>query len=280
MPVVVVGNITVGGTGKTPLVIALAQRLASLGHRPGIISRGYGGTQADAPRLVDQADGPEHVGDEPVLMRRRSGVPVAVGRDRVAAARMLVTSHGCDVIVSDDGLQHRRLYRDVAIVVIDGSRGLGNGWCLPAGPLRESRSALGRADIRVSNGPGVAADFDMRMAGARLFALDHVGAGMNLEALRGLTVHAVAGTGNPERFFRQLEAAGLTIERHPFPDHHAFSATDFSFAAADSVILMTEKDAVKCENLAIPGSAYYLPVDAELEPAFYHRIEELLSAAR
>ena len=276
-PVVVVGNLTAGGTGKTPLVVALARQLGQRGYRPGIISRGYGGSVGDTPHRVRDADGPDKVGDEAVLLCRRSGAPVVVGADRVAASRQLVESQGCDVIVSDDGLQHYRLHRDVAVVVIDGSRGFGSGWCLPAGPLREPLSALDRADIRISNGPGVAADFVMTMAGAELRAVNNPGVVSSLSTLLAQPVHAVAGTGNPERFFQQLESAGLRILRHPFPDHHAYVSADFDFADDDSVIVMTEKDAVKCENLAIAGSVFYLSVEAELDPAFFDRVEELVS---
>lgn len=276
-PVVVVGNLTVGGTGKTPLVIALARELAGRGWRPGIISRGYGGTVGAGPHRVTGEDAAVRVGDEAVLMFRRGGVPLAVGSDRVAAGRLLVESARCDVIISDDGLQHHRLRRDVAVVVIDGSRGLGNGWCLPAGPLRGPSSALKGADITVVNGEDGEADFRMTMAGDRLESVGG-GASLPLAALSGRRVHAVAGTGNPDRFFRRLEAAGLLLRRHPFPDHHAYEAADFSFAGADDVVVMTEKDAVKCAGLEIPGQVHYLPVQAALTPEFFGRVETLLGA--
>ena len=261
-PVVVVGNLTVGGTGKTPLVIWLARHLTERGLRVGIVSRGYGSEAAEAPRQVDETSNWQDVGDEPLLLYRGTRCVTLIGRDRVAAAQALVT-RGVDVIVSDDGLQHLRLARDCEIVVIDGTRGFGNGRMLPAGPLREPVSHVADADIIVIN--GVAEHSSLRRVGLNIEAralqmtllpgdavrLDGREPPRSLEAFRGRSVHAVAGIGNPARFFRDLRARGLDVMEHAFPDHHPFAAHDLSFGD-DLPVLMTEKDAVKCASFADP----------------------------
>jgi tetraacyldisaccharide 4'-kinase len=260
-PVVVVGNLTVGGTGKTPLVIWLARHLTERGLRVGIVSRGYGSQAAEAPRQVHETSNWQDVGDEPLLLYRGTQCITLIGRDRVAAAQALVT-RGVDVIVSDDGLQHLRLARDCAIVVIDGTRGFGNGRMLPAGPLREPVSRVADADVIVIN--GVAEHSSLRRVGsieARALQmtllpgdavrLDGREPPRSLEAFRGRSVHAVAGIGNPARFFRDLRARGLDVMEHAFPDHHPFAAHDLSFGD-DLPVLMTEKDAVKCASFADP----------------------------
>ncbi len=257
-PVLVVGNLSVGGTGKTPLVIWLADRLAAAGRRPGIMTRGYRGS-AGAARLVGAEDSAALVGDEPVVLARRTGLPVAIGRARVEAARLLIGA-GCDVLVSDDGLQHYALSRDVEIVVIDGERRFGNGWLLPAGPLRESPRRLGRVDAIVLNG-GVpsAGELAMRLEPGMVIGL-RGGAPVPLADFAGRTVHAVAGIANPQRFFRLLRAAGLEVIEHPFDDHADFRAADIRFADRNPV-LMTEKDAVKCAGFADDRHAF-VPVEA------------------
>ncbi len=271
VPLVVVGNITAGGSGKTPLVLYLAHELARLGRRPGIISRGYAGT-ASAVRSVAANSDPREVGDEPLLMARRAICPVFVGRDRVAAARALLMAHPkCDVLLADDGLQHLRLARDVEIIVLD-ERGCGNGWPLPAGPLREPPRRIAAASALVLNGAaatvpaGVAAPavFRMRLDGARLYGVRDPARSCGPEQLSGMRLHAIAGIGDPGRFFRQLEDLGLRFDRHAFPDHHVFRAADIAFAGADA-LLMTEKDAVKCTAFA-PDHAWVLPVEARLAP--------------
>ena len=269
-PVVVVGNLTVGGTGKTPLVAWLAQRLTRCGLRVGIVSRGYG-RSFDEPHLVEPDSSWREVGDEPLLLRRRTGCLTMVGRERVAAAKALV-AHGVDVIVADDGLQHLPLARDCEIVVVDGARGFGNGRLLPAGPLREPGSRLLRADITVVNGrtehqslrqqlaPGAAA-LTMEMAGGNACRVDSAAPEQPLESFRGRGVHAVAGIGNPARFFRDLREKGLDIVEHPFADHHPFAAHDLEFG--DTLpVLMTEKDAVKCRDFASPR-LWYVPIVAQ-----------------
>jgi tetraacyldisaccharide 4'-kinase len=269
-PVIVVGNLTVGGTGKTPLVAWLAQRLTQLGLRVGIVSRGYG-RSFDEPHLVEPDSSWREVGDEPLLLRRRTGCLTIVGRERVAAAKALV-AHGVDVIVADDGLQHLQLARDCEIVVVDGSRGFGNGRLLPAGPLREPESRLLRADITVINGrtehqslrAGPAA-LTMVMAGGNACRVDSATPDRPLESFCGQRVHAVAGIGNPERFFRDLREKGIDVVEHPFADHYPFAPQDLQFDDALPV-LMTEKDAVKCRDFANPR-LWYVPIVAQFGEA-------------
>jgi tetraacyldisaccharide 4'-kinase len=268
VPVLVVGNLTVGGTGKTPLVLWLVDRLREQGFRPGIVSRGYGSKQGRQPISVTPDSAAAQVGDEPLLLARRSACPVMIHPDRVRAARALLATHSVNVIVSDDGLQHYRLARDLEIAVLDGQRRYGNGRLLPAGPLREPLSRLRSIDFMVCNGahpgPGEAA---MTLQGDNAVSI--------VDPLRvrplgrfglGARVHAVAGIGNPARFFAHLRGAELVPIEHPFPDHHAFSADDFAFPDALPII-MTEKDAVKCRGLCGPN-AWYVPVQARLDSEF------------
>lgn len=271
-PVVVVGNISVGGTGKTPLTIALVEALRARGRRPGVVSRGHGGDQ-HGPLLLKGSPDPARVGDEPCLMHA-SGLQVAVGRDRPAAARLLLEA-GCDVIVADDGLQHYRLARDVEICVIDGMRRFGNGRLLPLGPLREPLTRLRGVDFRVCNG-GVAepGEVPMRLDGARAQALDS-SESRSLTAFRGQRVHAVAGIGNPARFFDSLRSHGLTVIEHPFADHHAFVATDLDFGDG-APVLMTAKDAVKCCAFA-RSNCWSVPVRAELPSAFFDALDQRIA---
>lgn len=268
VPVIVVGNLAVGGTGKTPVVAWLAGKLAEAGLRTGIVSRGYGGRARGVVHVGPDTD-PAVAGDEPVLLARRTGLPVVVGRDRVAAARALLEHAGVDVIVSDDGLQHYRLARDFEIVVVDAQRGLGNGALLPAGPLREPASRLDRVDMVLANGGPWrdALAFTLRGDEARGLADD---AGRPLESFAGETVHAVAGIGNPQRFFDLLSAAGMRVIPHPFPDHHRFGPGDIAFPDALPV-LMTEKDAVKCRAFA-DRRTWYVPVEVSIDPAVLDRI--------
>jgi tetraacyldisaccharide 4'-kinase len=280
-PVVVVGNLSVGGSGKTPLVIWLVTQLRAAGWRPGVVLRGYGGTAARAGTAVRvQADSdPGLVGDEALLLRRRTGEPVAVCRQRVRAARLLL-DEDVNVIVADDGLQHLAMARNFEIAVIDGERGLGNGYLLPAGPLREARERLAHVDAVVVNGEGAfwseilaerARDlgpgrpFTMRLKGERLLPLAGDAEPIALSSLAGRQVHALAGIGHPSRFFAQLRAAGLVVIEHAFPDHHRYRAGELAFA--DSLpVLMTEKDAVKCPVSGGPNY-WYLPVTASFAEA-------------
>lgn len=270
VPVVVVGNLTVGGSGKTPLVIHLAQALTRGGRRPGIIARGYRGV-VPGPMVVD-ADGDAAVfGDEALVLARNCTCPVFVGEDRVAAGLALIAAYpACDVILSDDGLQHYRLARDVEVAVFD-TRGVLNGWCLPAGPLREPLQRLKRVDAVVLNddasvplpafGPEI---FRMRLEGSRFRDLFVVGLSCSVAELAGKRLHAVAGIGAPMRFFRHLRALGLDFAEHPFPDHHTFVPADLDFVG--DAIVTTEKDAVKLAAYKLPLPVWVLPVDARLTP--------------
>ena len=273
VPVVVVGNLAVGGSGKTPLVIALVDALRARGWKPGVASRGYGGTRR-RPLLLDDMPDPSGVGDEPTLIRHRTRAPVAVGRNRSHAAALLA-EHGCDVILADDGLQNPSLARDVEICVIDGRRRFGNGRLLPAGPLREPVTRLATVDFRVCNGgsaqPG---EIPMRLAGEMAVSLARDAATRPLESFAGTRVHAVAAIGHPERFFTSLRAHGIEVIAHAFPDHHRFEPADLAFGDALPV-LMTEKDAVKCTAWAAPGH-WCVPVRAELPDSFPDAIDTRL----
>ncbi|OGI40084.1 MAG: tetraacyldisaccharide 4'-kinase [Candidatus Muproteobacteria bacterium RBG_16_62_13] len=263
-PVIVVGNITVGGSGKTPLVIWLALHLRSLGYRPGVVTRGYGGRSKSWPRLVTTDTGPADVGDEPVLIARHAGCPVMADPDRVRAARALLAQHQCDLILSDDGLQHYRLARDIEIAVIDGERRFGNGFCLPAGPLREPISRLKRADLTVTLGAARPGEYRMDLTETGYRAVEG-GALKPLDAFRGQSVHAVAGIGNPGRFFAHLRKLGVQPIEHPLPDHHEYREADLRFG--DNLpVIMTEKDAVKCSSFS--GPLWYLAVESKPDVDF------------
>jgi tetraacyldisaccharide 4'-kinase len=274
VPVIIVGNITVGGTGKTPLVIWLTRLLMEAGYRPGIISRGYGGTAKSWPQRVDANSSAERVGDEALLLAKQTGCPMAVGPLRADAAKLLLTQTDCDVIVSDDGLQHYALARTIEIAVIDGERRFGNGYCLPAGPLREPIERLQSVDFRVVNG-GEAEDneFSMRLAGDNAINLA-TGRQKPLQDFSTTECHALAGIGNPERFFKLLGAAGVSFTTRSFPDHYKFAPHDIEFND-DKPVLMTEKDAVKCTAFAGPQH-WYVPVKAVLTPEFSERLLNLL----
>lgn len=273
-PVIVVGNLTVGGTGKTPLVIWLCAQLRVWGFHPGIVARGYGGNSPRWPRAVTPQSDPREVGDEPVMIAAATGCPVSVGPDRVPAARALLAGGSVNVIVSDDGLQHYRLARDIEICVVDGARRFGNGRCLPAGPLREPVSRLASVDLVIANGEPSGNEHRMRVIVAALRNLA-TGAHATLTDLpRDRPVHAVAGIGNPARFFDLLRNTGLPVIEHPFPDHHAFRPADLDFSDREPV-LMTAKDAVKCRPFAQPWH-WALDVTAEPEPAFVTRLHQLV----
>lgn len=286
-PVLVIGNLIAGGSGKTPLAIAVVERLRAEGWRPGVASRGYGREQAHAARWVEADTDTRLGGDEPVLIARRTGVPVRVDRDRVAAAQALIGA-GCDIVVCDDGLQHYRLARDVEIEVIDGRRRYGNRLPLPAGPMREPPERGGRCDFRVVNlggadplgGPGEAPagePLDRQAAVGfgewpmRLCSQDAVPLlghrDLPLSAFVDQRVHAVAGIGDPERFFAMLRGLGIAVVPHAFADHHRYREEDLRFGS-DLPVLMTEKDAVKCVDFA-HERCYSVPIRAELPEAFW-----------
>ena len=264
IPVIVVGNLTVGGSGKTPLVLWIVQLLQGDGWSPAIVSRGYGG-RVDVPRAATVASEPEDVGDEPVVLARRSGCPVWVGRRRVQVIRALRVQHPeVDVVVLDDGLQHYGLRRDVEIAVVD-ARGFGNGFLLPAGPLREPRIRLHSVDAVVSHGAAVEG-FPMSLDGELAHRMTDARERQPLSAWRGRTVHAVAGIGNPSRFFVHVGRHGPNVVPHPFADHHAFRPEELDFGD-EAPVLMTEKDAVKLRRHA-RANWWVLPVSATLDPAF------------
>jgi tetraacyldisaccharide 4'-kinase len=285
-PIIVIGNLTVGGTGKTPLVIKLAQYLSAQQFKVGIVSRGYGGKAPHYPYPVTSRSDPRQVGDEPVVIAQRTGLPVVVAPDRNQAVRYLIERHECDIILSDDGLQHYAMPRTFEIAVIDGERGLGNECCLPAGPLREPLSRLARVDVAVVNTPSRQTMMDlqqryasrsstsdapdvpwlsMQLVPGRLINLCRPELTFTSEHLRGKTLHAVAAIGHPERFFQTLHTMQLTPQCHAFADHHLWQPHDLAFGD-DAIVVMTEKDAVKCRPWATPN-LWYLPVDAQLNTA-------------
>lgn len=274
-PVWVVGNVTVGGTGKSPLVIWLAETAQKEGFRPGIVTRGYGGTANRQGCTVTPESDVSECGDEPVMLAQRTGVPVRVDADRVRGGRHLVENAGCDLIISDDGLQHLRLARDTEIVVVDADRGFGNRRCLPAGPLREPLKRLDEVDWVVWNGRR-AHGYCMELRPGALQALRARG---ELQApAPGACVHGVAALGNPERFFGTLRSAGYQVIEHPFPDHYRFRPRDLRFGDERPVI-MTDKDAVKCRGFAQPDW-WVLPVTAQPADDLKRALTDALRRAR
>lgn len=286
VPVIVVGNITAGGTGKTPTVVWLVHMLIERGYKPGIVSRGYGGSKSKTSMRVDARSEAAVVGDEPVLLARRTGVPVVVDADRVRAAAMLVDD-GVDIIVTDDGLQHYRLGRDYEICVVDGGRGLGNRHLLPAGPLREGPRRLAEVDQLLVNGR-LRDDHDLSVAEQNATPFELVATEscrLNgsltrpIERFAGTTVHAVAGIGNPTRFFDLLREQGIQIIEHAFADHAALAKTDLEFGD-DFEVFMTEKDAVRLDH-SVPDKYWYVPVDLHMDPVHaLPLIEQLESRLR
>jgi tetraacyldisaccharide 4'-kinase len=264
IPVIVVGNLTVGGSGKTPLVLWIAQFLKQKGWSPALVSRGYGGS-ARAPRAATLADEAEQVGDEPIVLSRRSGCPVWVGADRLAVIEALRGVHaGVDVLVLDDGLQHYRLRRDLEIAVVD-SRDFGNRFLLPAGPLREPPRRLRSVDAVVSHGSSLPG-FAMRLEGDTVHRMTDARERRPVQSFRGQKVHAVAAIGNPNRFFLHLTRLGVRVLPHPFPDHHRLTPEELDFGD-DAAVMMTEKDAVKLRRYG-RANWWVLPVTAQLDPAF------------
>lgn len=284
VPVIVVGNINVGGTGKTPLVIWLAEQLKLAGLKPGIISRGYGGAVQSATE-VTVVSLPQDVGDEPVLIASRTGLPVFVGANRVLAGQSLLQAYPeCNVVISDDGLQHYRLQRDVEIVVVDGVTGLGNGWLLPAGPLREPKSRLKTVDVLVSNGEvhhhslAEQNPIEMRLESTSFYQLSNSEVKADASAFLNKKTKAIAGIGNPERFFLQLRSMGLVFESKAYDDHYAYLSADFESDSLDALV-MTEKDAVKCRQFSKPNF-WVLPVNAVIDSSLLDIILKKLNISR
>lgn len=281
VPVIVVGNINVGGTGKSPLVIWLVEQLQALGMHPGVVSRGYGGSASTYPLDVTASTDPRESGDEAVMIARRTECPVVVDPDRVAAVRSLLDRHECDIVITDDGLQHYALGRDIEIVVVDGERGLGNGLCLPAGPLREPPGRLSEVDFVVVNGEQKT---DLPVPARRMDLVPRAFVNMVTGERRELefdsVVHGVAGIGNPRRFFSTLKSLGLRVIEHPFADHHRFSLDELMFS--DSLpIVMTEKDAIKVQKLGpavIHEEFWYLEVATEVDDDFFDILKSRLCA--
>lgn len=283
LPLVVVGNLSLGGTGKTPMVLWLVRHCRERGLRVGVVSRGYGARPAAFPHRVRATDSAREAGDEPLLMVRRCGVPLVIDPHRARAVRALLRQEPLDLVLSDDGLQHYRLARDLELVLVDAARGLGNGHCLPAGPLREPAERLDEVDAVLYNG---AREDSGRGYGLLLrpSALIHLRSGRR-HALEhfppGQALHALAGIGNPQRFFASLEALGWRPIPHAFPDHSRYDPSSLRFSPA-LPLLMTEKDAVKCREFAGPDW-WYLEVEAVPSAAFIdwfdRRLADLLPAA-
>lgn len=269
VPVVVVGNIYVGGTGKTPVVICLIQKMIDAGLRPGVVSRGYGRKNSGVVSEVTALSEAIEVGDEPLMIFQRTAAPVFVGKDRPAAARKLLDNHDCDVIVLDDGLQHYRLERDIEIAVVDVQRMHGNGWLLPAGPLRETIKRLEQVQAVVYNGD-ISHENGFNLVTDECYLLVNPEHKRRIGSWCNETVHAVAGIGNPQRFFGAIRKEGVNVIEHPFPDHHLFSITDLIF---DDIypVLMTEKDATKCYHLHTEN-CWVVPADIEESDSFRETI--------
>ncbi|MBA2656017.1 MAG: tetraacyldisaccharide 4'-kinase [Tatlockia sp.] len=267
VPIIVVGNLTVGGVGKTPLVIALAKKMQEQGLRVGIVSRGYGAKLKQFPHEISKEDSAIEVGDEPLMIAQKIECPVVIAPKRVQAVRYLLDKYQSQVIISDDGLQHYAMGRAIEIVVVDGSRHFGNGLCLPAGPLRERPGRLGKADMIVVNGGEMPGAYPMALEPTQL---THLLTG-KLTAIEQLPmpVAAVAAIGHPQRFFTTLQNLGIAIIKYPLPDHYRFSINDMQFA--EKTVIMTEKDAVKCRLFAA-DSWYFLPVEAKLSDSFWQAL--------
>ncbi|MFV1922446.1 MAG: tetraacyldisaccharide 4'-kinase [Methylotenera sp.] len=266
VPVIVVGNINMGGSGKTPVVIWLVNQLKAHGYRPGVISRGYGG-KVTQPTSVQADSLPSLVGDEPVLIAQRTGCPVYVFADRIEAGKSLLENHpACDIIISDDGLQHYRLQRKIEIAVVD-QQAQQNQHLLPAGPLREPHVRLASVDAVILNGNVSMKDgYPMQLLAKEFYNLLNPAVKQTVSYFKDKQVAALAGIGKPERFFQQLQTLGLKFSQWPFSDHHAFIRQDLSNIECDALI-MTEKDAVKCHTFA-EGHYWVLPVEAKIDSGF------------
>lgn len=282
VPVIIVGNITVGGTGKTPVVLWLIETLKVAGYKPGVISRGYGAEAPYYPYVVSEQTEPAVGGDEPCMIVRRTGCPLVIDPNRPAAASALLEQFDCDLIISDDGLQHYALARDIELVVVDAKRGLGNGHCLPAGPLREPASRLERVDFVIHNGSAGSDQIAMQLAPSAFVSLDKQQR-YSVANWSDAQVHAVAGIGNPQRFFDTLRSLGVQPTEHAFADHHPFQSSDLEFEG-NMPVVMTEKDAVKISHFENTENCWYLEVVAQLPESFrtalLHKLETISQNGR
>ena len=270
VPVIIVGNVTIGGTGKTPVVIRLAEFLKEKGWRPGIVSRGYGSNTQHFPRIVHQNSNAREVGDEPLLIAQHTGCPTIIDPNRSRGAKHLLKRSNCNILISDDGLQHLRLGRHLEIVVIDGDRGFGNQFCLPAGPLREPISRLNSVDFVIRKGIAQVNEFKLSLVPDYFYQLIQPGNKYTAAHFQNKKIHAIAGIGNPNQFFTSLRQLGLTIYEHPFPDHYLFKPCDFNYGK-DDVIIMTEKDAVKCIGF-VDARLWSLKTKIDLDKHFLNAV--------
>jgi tetraacyldisaccharide 4'-kinase len=277
--VIVIGNLTVGGSGKTPLTIALASFLKQNNFRVGIISRGYGGKSNHYPLLVTKESNPLEVGDEALLMARNSDCPVMISPKRSQALNKLLLQNDFDFIISDDGLQNFSIPHDLEILVIDAKRFWGNGFLLPAGPLREDVSRVKKINLVVINGESVQKiDFpfyQMKLLPLKFQRVNNPSQVISIAELKNKTVHAVSGIGNPNNFFAMLKTLGLKIIEHSFPDHYLYQASDLVEFSMQDIVIMTEKDAVKCQSFT-SDNFYYLSVSAKVDQDFLRQVLILL----
>ena len=274
VPTIVIGNIVAGGTGKTPLVIWLAKYLKSKGFLPGIVSRGYGGTYLSNIELVKPTSNPLLVGDEPVIIARNTNCPVVVAKKRAKGAKELVEKYNCNIILCDDGMQHYSLARDIEIAVIDGQRRFGNNYCFPAGPLREPKSRIFKADLIVSKYNARTCEHKMDYTYHQLVSLNELSKTIPISDLHGMTVHTIVGINNPDHFFSYLRSHKLELIIHKFPDHYSYTEDDVKFDDNFPVV-MTEKDAVKCLNYS-SDKHWYIPISAELSKSFVCDLDKLM----
>ncbi|HIC40295.1 MAG TPA: tetraacyldisaccharide 4'-kinase [Piscirickettsiaceae bacterium] len=273
VPVIVVGNITVGGSGKTPIVIALVNYFKQQGKQVGVVSRGYGGAHQQGSLLVSQDIQASKSGDEPLLIATQTQVPVIINKDRSQAVKDLITNHHVDLIISDDGLQHYAMGRSVEIAVVDGQRRFGNGFFLPAGPLRESESRLKSVDFVINNGALYAGEIPSGLV-PKAFINVVTNEQKPLDFFANQTCHAIAGIGHPQRFFDSLVELGVNAQNHAFADHHLFTQKDLEFEG-NYPIIMTAKDCVKCKDFATQ-QMWYLQVDADLSDDFLTKLTNKL----
>lgn len=271
VPVIVIGNITVGGGGKTPLVIWLAQRLKAQGYRPGIVSRGYGGVRKVEPMLVTPGADPVASGDEPLLMAKSVAVPVMVAKKRRQAVKMLITNHSVDIVLADDGLQHLAMDRQAEIVMMDAGRGMGNGQLLPAGPLREPAAKLQQVDLVIYKGEKTDCHYYTHVID-EIYQLNKPSKTRSIASLRNQKITAIAGIAHPDSFFKMLAANGLAVVKQPKPDHHSYTAADFP---EKQLILMTEKDAIKCADIVHPD-AWVVKTRIVVQPETIEALDELI----